>query len=100
MSTHQPGGSTTAAVRAIQGLVLERLTVGMVVIASALIVYGAVEGRGVARGVAVLVGVIGVAAPVASWRLHWADALTWLVLLPLIVAIFASFAWVSADGRV
>lgn len=101
MSTPLPGGrpgasTTAAAARAIQGVILERLAVGMVVIALALLVYGAVEGRGPARAVAVVVGVLGIAAPLAGWRLHWSDAVTWLVLLPLMVAILASFAWVSA----
>ena len=97
MSTPDSGGSTTAAAaRAIQGVVLERLAVGMVVIALALLVYGAVDGRGLARWAAVAVGVLGVAAPLASCRLHWSDAVSWPVLLSLVVAIFVSFAWVSS----
>lgn len=96
MSTPQTGGSTAGtAARAIQGVMLERLAVGMVVIALALLVYGAVDGRGAARIAAVLVGLLGIGVPLAGWRLRWSDTLMWLVLVPLLVAIFASFAWVS-----
>ncbi|WP_114423728.1 hypothetical protein [Nocardioides houyundeii] len=96
MSTPESEESTvTAAARALQGLVLERLAVGMVVIALALIVYGAVEGGGAARVFAVTVGVLGVVMPLAGWRLHWSDAVMWLVLLPLTLGILVAFSWAS-----
>ena len=96
MDTSESGGSTSgAAGRAIQGLLLERLAVGMVLAAFLLLAYGAVEGRGAARVAAVAVGALGISAPLAGWRLHWSDSAMWLVLLPTVVAIFVSFAWVS-----
>lgn len=83
----------TAAARAVQGLVLERLAVGMVVIALALIAFGVIEVTGAARAVAVIVGFLGVVMPFAGWRRHWSDAVMWLVLLPLAVAIMVAFSW-------
>lgn len=96
MDTPESEESTLeAAAKAIQGIVLERLAVGMVLIALVLILYGAVEATGAARVGAVTVGIAGVVMPLASWRLHWSDAAGWLTLLPLTVAILVAFAWAS-----
>ncbi len=96
MDTPQSEESTlTAAGKAIQGLVLEHLSQGMVVFALVLLGYGAIEATGAARVVAVSVGALGVVLPFVGWRRHWSDVSTWLLLLPMSVAIMGAFVWAA-----
>lgn len=80
----------------IQGVLLDRLMIGLVLMGLIDVVAAFSEASGVARVGVLLIGVVAIVVPVISWRAKWSDRLGWAVGLLLLVLVFAGFAWAVA----
>lgn len=89
-------GAARTLLALVLGVVLDQLAVGSVVIGLVLTAYASTEADGPARPGAVVVGVLAVVMPFVSWKRHWSDTVSWLVLGPLALAVLAAFVWAAA----
>ena len=80
-----------AAGRALQGLVLERLTLGVVLLGIVVVAAGLLEAEGARRLLVVLAGVVVAAVPVLGWRRQWGDQAMWGAALVCTALGFAAF---------
>lgn len=92
-------GSTTGAFgRAVQGLVLERLAVGVVLIGLVDVVAAFAGATGAARVLALVVGAGVVVVTVVGWRRRWSDPAMWGAMLVAGAAAFTAFVAAVASG--
>lgn len=92
-------GSTLGAFgQMMQGVVLERLTIGVVLVGLVVVAAGLIEGTGIARLAAVVIGLGACALAVTGWRLRWRDARMWAAMLAAGAAELAAFALAVSSG--
>ena len=75
----------------LQGVVLDRTALGVVLLGIVVVLAGLLEATGAARAVAIAVGALGALAVLVGWRRHWRDRVLWPVVLGAAVAELAAF---------
>jgi hypothetical protein len=96
----RPGDSDStvgAFGRAVQGVVLERFTIGVVLMALVDLVAAFAEADGARRVLACVVGLGVLAVTATGWRRHWPDPVMWGAMLVAGAATFAAFV-VAVSG--
>jgi hypothetical protein len=92
-------GSTAGAFgRMVQGMVLERFTIGVVLMGLVDIVAAFAEATGAARVLALVVGAGVVVVTIVGWRRRWPDPVMWGAMLVAAAAAFAAFVVAVTSG--
>jgi hypothetical protein len=97
-SSGRSGSTAGAFGRAVQGLVLERFAVGVVLMGLVDLVAAFAEATGTARVLALVVGAGVVVVTVVGWRRRWSDSAMWAAMLVAGAAAFTAFVVAVASG--